>query len=199
MIFFSMKKIVIIHKSVFFLIRQVPIKKVGLKTLFFSTQHTGNRKGFNEVSPCVTSCHLFTSDVIKWSTSCAGHVNLSLFKMHDFWLSPRQADNQLTRKSLLHMQTLGYRRKWRPKYVITSFICLCWCFTSRSIIFSHVKLFFSVSGPQIRVCNRKLSFLFLNQNICCGYTKKTSRWDSSFEHPKHMFKLIDKKIIAFLL
>ena len=51
-------------------------------------------------------------------------------------------------------------------------------------------------GPQIRVHNWKLLFLFLNQNICCGYSKEQSRWDSSFEHPKHMFKLMDKKIIA---
>ena len=40
--------------------------------------------------------------------------------------------------------------------------------------------------------------IFLNQNICCGYSKEPSHWDSSFEHPKHMFKLIDKKIITIL-
>ena len=34
------------------------------------------------------------------------------------------------------------------------------------------------------------TILFLIQNICCGYSK-----DGSFEHPKHMFKLIEKKII----
>ena len=52
--------------------------------------------------------------------------------------------------------------------------------------------------PQIRECNWKLFFLFLNQNICCGYSKEPSQWDGSFEHPKYMFKLIDKKIIAIL-
>ena len=26
-------------------------------------------------------------------------------------------------------------------------------------------------GLQLRVCNKKLSLLFLNQNICCGYSK----------------------------
>ena len=44
----------------------------------------------------------------------------------------------------------------------------------------------------------KIIFLFLNQNICCGYSKEPSRWDGSFEHPKHMIKLMDKKIIAIL-
>ena len=29
-------------------------------------------------------------------------------------------------------------------------------------------------GPQIRVCNEKLFFLFLNLNICCGYSKELS-------------------------
>ena len=54
------------------------------------------------------------------------------------------------------------------------------------------------SGPKIIVRNWKLFFLCLNQNICCGYSKEPSRWDGSFEHPKRMFKLIDKKIITIL-
>ena len=54
------------------------------------------------------------------------------------------------------------------------------------------------AGLQIRLRNWKLIFLFLNQNICCGYSKELSRWDGSFEHPKHMFKVVDKKIIAIL-
>ena len=29
-----------------------------------------------------------------------------------------------------------------------------------------------IAGLQIRVCTRKLFFLFLNQNICCGYSKE---------------------------
>ena len=55
-----------------------------------------------------------------------------------------------------------------------------------------------LTGPQIRVCNWKLFFLFFNHNICCGYSKEPSQWDGSFEHPKHMFKLMDKKIIQIL-
>ena len=31
-----------------------------------------------------------------------------------------------------------------------------------------------------------------------GYSKKPSQWDSSFEHPKHKFKLMGKEINAFL-
>ena len=46
-------------------------------------------------------------------------------------------------------------------------------------------------GPQIRVRYWKLFFLLLNQTICCGYSKEPSRWDGSFEHPKHMFKLLE--------
>ena len=53
-------------------------------------------------------------------------------------------------------------------------------------------------GPQIRVHNGKLFFLFLNQNICCVYSKEPSHREGSSEHPKHMFKLMDKKIIAIL-
>ena len=31
------------------------------------------------------------------------------------------------------------------------------------------------TGPQIRVLNGKLFFLFLNQNMCCGYSKEPSQ------------------------
>ena len=34
------------------------------------------------------------------------------------------------------------------------------------------------SKLQLRVCNRKIFFIFLNQNICCGYSKEPSLpWD----------------------
>ena len=52
-------------------------------------------------------------------------------------------------------------------------------------------------GLQIRVCNWKLLFLFLNQNICCGYSKELSQWDSSFEHPKHTLKWVRKYLYIF--
>ena len=55
-----------------------------------------------------------------------------------------------------------------------------------------------LSDPQIRVRNWKVFFLFLNQNTCCGYSKEPYRCDGSFEHPKQMFKLMDKKMIAIL-
>ena len=46
--------------------------------------------------------------------------------------------------------------------------------------------------------NENLIFLFLNKNICCGYSKEPSQWDGSFEHPKHMLKLMGKKIYTIL-
>ena len=52
-----------------------------------------------------------------------------------------------------------------------------------------------ITGLQIRVRIGKLFSLFLIQNICCGYSKELSQWEGSFEHPKHMFKLMGKKII----
>ena len=50
---------------------------------------------------------------------------------------------------------------------------------------------------KLRVCNRKIIFLFLNQNICCGCSKEPSQWDGSFEHPKHMLKLWVGKYLQF--
>ena len=36
--------------------------------------------------------------------------------------------------------------------------------------------------------SRKTIFLFLNRDICCGYSKEPSQGDGSFEHPKLMHK-----------
>ena len=47
-------------------------------------------------------------------------------------------------------------------------------------------------------CITKKKFLFLNQNICCGYSKEPSQRDSSFEYPEHMLKVKGKKILSFL-
>ena len=50
----------------------------------------------------------------------------------------------------------------------------------------------------MRVRIGKLFSLFVIQNICCGYSKEPSQGDGSFEHPKHMFELMGKKIIEIL-
>ena len=51
-----------------------------------------------------------------------------------------------------------------------------------------------LSRPLVKSAYQKIFFLFLNQNICCGYSKEPSQWDGSFEHPKHVLKLMGKKI-----
>ena len=43
------------------------------------------------------------------------------------------------------------------------------------------------AGLLLRVHNRNITLLFLNQNICCGYSK---------EHTAHMLKFKGKKIIT---
>ena len=53
-------------------------------------------------------------------------------------------------------------------------------------------------SPLVKSAYRKFNFLFLNQNICCGYSKEPSQWDGSFEHPKHMLKLMGQKIYTCL-
>ena len=72
-------------------------------------------------------------------------------------------------------------------------VLVCWARTSKikqkkNVIHSKDKH----RLPYKRVFKNYL-ILFLNQNICCGYSK-----EPSFEHPKHMFKLIGKKIIRTL-
>ena len=42
--------------------------------------------------------------------------------------------------------------------------------------------------PLVKSVSQQNIFLFLNQNICCGYSKEPSQLDGSFEHPKHFVK-----------
>ena len=63
---------------------------------------------------------------------------------------------------------------------------------------TNILSFESAYRPLDKVHNEKLIFLFLNQNICCGYSKELSQWDGTFEHQKHMLKLMDKKIFTTL-
>ena len=52
--------------------------------------------------------------------------------------------------------------------------------------------------PLVKSAYQKIYFYFLSQNIRCGYSKEPSLKDGSVEHPKHMFKRMDKKIFAIL-
>ena len=43
-----------------------------------------------------------------------------------------------------------------------------------------------------------ISFLFLNKNICCGYTLEAPRRGASNEYPQHMFSSRNKKNIMWI-
>ena len=42
------------------------------------------------------------------------------------------------------------------------------------------------------------SFLFLNENIYCGYSLEVPRWGTTNEYPQHMFSLRNKKNITWI-
>ena len=50
--------------------------------------------------------------------------------------------------------------------------------------------------PLVKGVLLKNILLFLNQYVCCGYSKEPSHRDGSFKHPKQKFKLVDKKILC---
>ena len=52
--------------------------------------------------------------------------------------------------------------------------------------------------PLAKSMLQKKNFLFLNKNICCGYSKEPSQCDGSFVPLKHMLKVIGKKIFTNL-
>ena len=43
-----------------------------------------------------------------------------------------------------------------------------------------------------------ISFLFLNKNICCGYSLEAPQRGASNEYPQHMFSLRNKKNIMWI-
>ena len=51
-----------------------------------------------------------------------------------------------------------------------------------------------LSGLQLRLCTQKITFLFLNRNICCMLW--VLKRNVSFEHHKHMLKLNVMKIFT---
>ena len=48
--------------------------------------------------------------------------------------------------------------------------------------------------PLVKSAYQKINFLFLNQNISCGYSKEPSH--GSFEHLKHLLILMGEKIFT---
>ena len=47
----------------------------------------------------------------------------------------------------------------------------------------------------LRLHSIKLILLFLDRNICCGYSKEPSQWDSYLEHQR-MFKQVDNILLS---
>ena len=43
---------------------------------------------------------------------------------------------------------------------------------------------------------RQKVFLFLDENICCGYSLEVPHWGTSYEYPQHMFLSRNKKNMA---
>ena len=77
-----------------------------------------------------------------------------------------------------------------------------WSFSYNFFVRFHVKKIGSHNMTVLQdfryVRTKNLIFLFLNQNICCGYSKEPSQRDGSVEHPKNMLKLINKNIFIIL-
>ena len=52
--------------------------------------------------------------------------------------------------------------------------------------------------PLVKSAYQKNSLLISQPKHTLWYSKDPSQWDSSFEHPKHKFKLMGKKIFTIL-
>ena len=115
------------------------------------------------------------------------------YPQHMFWM--RNKENSFPIHTLI----------WRPEYLhFASLVMTCCLLITFGNCLDPVQTWqnngpdLDPTAPQIRVNNWKLFFLFLNRNICCWFSKEPSQWEGSLEHPKHTFKLMDKKIITIL-
>ena len=72
---------------------------------------------------------------------------------------------------------------------------LAGCFMSQ---LARIYTGLTETKPPEKVPNWKLFFLFLNENICCEYSKESSQWYGSLEQHKHMLRSLGKKIITIL-
>ena len=70
------------------------------------------------------------------------------------------------------------------------FICLFCTYSKTQFIATDKALFF--------IRKMLVSFLFLNKNICCGYSLEAPRWAASNEYPQHMFLSRNKKNIMWI-
>ena len=68
------------------------------------------------------------------------------------------------------------------------------------VLFPTKKALFFLNQTVSIFFNQKVSiiFLFLDQNICCGYSSEVPLRGASNEYPQHMFSLRNKKIIYLI-
>ena len=98
---------------------------------------------------------------------------------HMLWVLKRKTVLLSTQNTCLNWPIRKYSYFYYQKF------CLSWPMMM-------ISLYVSLQHA-LPILGFRLFFLFLNQNICCGYSKEPSQW----EHPKHMLKLVDKNIFMF--
>ena len=179
--FGSKKKREFHSKALFFYFRKLFTLKIGL------TSHKTH------------SSFIFTKGVHIWNNNCLWYVDTTKVldpcyglgvkgesqirlwcvdynKSYIYLLRPwDQRPGQIYFESVLRLVTqaplvfydwgASYFVQWLP----------IWRLSQRSLL--------SNSGPKLKVRNEHLIFVFLNQNICCGYSKEPSQGDGSFAHP----------------
>ena len=125
-------------------------------------------------------------------------MGLGRDQTHDPWICSQIRICSQTRYRL-HYATTNLQQITISNFVVALRNQIRLCIACESFA-RYWALFFLQKKPgfQISLHNWKLFFLFLKQNICCEYSKEPSQWDGSFEHPKHMFELMVKKIIIIL-
>ena len=129
---------------------------------------------------------------VNWSLQISAHKEDGVLFSLLFLCASRKTHRQTVSASAVNLL-----RQKRKKGTLAETLKKNWGFQVRVLVQWILSSHHS-SGLKLRVCNRKIIFLFLIQNICCGYSKEPSQWDCSFEHLQHMLHIIGKKIFTIL-
>ena len=78
---------------------------------------------------------------------------------------------------------------WKNRWTL-QYMCRHW----QASVYQKKKVFVLQAFSTCKNTYQKNSFFFLDQNICCEYSKEPSQWDGSFEHLKHMLWVIKRTI-----
>ena len=95
-------------------------------------------------------------------------------------------------------QTTRYTGRSGPWIFVYFIKYFSWCSTKKKKPKKNHTHTIATDKALFFIQKMLISFLFLNENICCRYSLEAPRWGTSNGYPQHMFSLRSKKNIMWI-